>query len=162
MTKEYQTATFAAGCFWGVEARFRDQTGVIDAEVGYTGGTTLNPTYHDVCTGTTQHAEAVKVIFDPERVSYDDLVELFFNLHDPTTPNRQGPDIGTQYRSAIYVHDETQKEQANSILNSVNASGRFSDPIVTEIEDASVFYRAEEYHQQYFDKQGIRGGCHLR
>ena len=162
MTKEYQTATFAAGCFWGVEARFRDQTGVVDAEVGYTGGTTLNPTYHDVCTGTTQHAEAVKVIFDPERVSYDDLVELFFNLHDPTTPNRQGPDIGTQYRSAIYVHDETQKEQANSILNSVNASGRFSDPIVTEIEDATVFYRAEEYHQQYFDKQGIRGGCHLR
>ncbi len=162
MTKNYQTATFAAGCFWGVEAKFRDKTGVVDAEVGYTGGQTDNPTYHEVCSGTTEHAEAVKVTFDPDRVSYEDLVELFFQLHDPTTLNRQGPDIGSQYRSAIFTHDETQSEIASKHVDTLNQSGRFPDPVVTQVIPAVHFYRAEEYHQRYFDKMGKKGSCYFR
>lgn len=162
MTKDYQTATFAAGCFWGVEAKFRDQTGVVDAAVGYTGGHKLDPTYKEVCTDTTGHAEAVQVTFDPDRISYEDLLDVFFNLHDPTTINRQGPDVGSQYRSAIFTHDEAQQEKATSILQQLNASNKFPDPIVTQIVPATTFYRAEEYHQRYFDKMGKRGPCYFR
>lgn len=162
MGKEYKTATFGAGCFWGVEARFREQTGVIDAEVGYTGGHKLDPTYREVCTDTTGHAEAVKITYDPDKVSFEDLVELFFDLHNPTTLNRQGPDVGSQYRSAIFFHDDEQKAIAEKYISDLNASGRFADPIVTEIVPSATFYRAEEYHQRYFDKMGKRGPCYFR
>jgi len=162
MTNNYQTATFAAGCFWGVEAKFRDQTGVVDAEVGYCGGHKLDPTYHEICTDTTGHAEAVKVIFDPDKVSFEDLLELFFKLHDPTTLNRQGPDTGSQYRSAIYFHDEAQKQAAETCINNMNKTNSFSNPVVTRIEQAGIFYRAEEYHQRYFDKMGRNGSCYVK
>ncbi|WP_135079964.1 peptide-methionine (S)-S-oxide reductase MsrA [Terasakiella sp. SH-1] len=154
MPTDYLHATYAAGCFWGVEARFREQTGVIDAEVGYIGGHKLNPTYHEVCTDTTGHAEAVHLTYDPARVSFEDLIELFFNLHDPTTLNRQGPDIGSQYRSAIFYHDDAQKEAAEKIISQLNHDQRFADPIITQVVPTSTFYRAEEYHQRYFDKMG--------
>ncbi len=160
MVKEYLKATFAAGCFWGVEARFRDATGVVDAEVGYTAGHTENPTYRDVCSGTTGHAEAVQLVYDPDRISYDDLVYLFFDLHDPTTLNRQGPDVGSQYRSGIYFHNDDQKEIATRIMNELGNQQKFTTPIVTELLPASKFYRAEEYHQRYFDKTGRHGSCH--
>ncbi|MDV7340887.1 peptide-methionine (S)-S-oxide reductase MsrA [Terasakiella sp. A23] len=160
MVKEYQKATFAAGCFWGVEARFRDQDGIVDAQVGYTSGHKENPTYQEVCSGTTGHAEAVEVVFDPDRVSFDDLVMLFFNLHDPTTLNRQGPDMGTQYRSGIYYHSDAQKDVAEKTIAQLESLKTFNSPIVTEIKPATTFYRAEEYHQQYFDKTGRRGSCY--
>lgn len=162
MSKEYKSATFAAGCFWGVEARFRDQEGVVDAEVGYTGGHKLDPTYREVCTDTTGHAEAVHLTYDPVRVSFEDLLELFFELHDPTTLNRQGPDIGSQYRSAIYYHDDSQQQAAETMIENLNAARRFADPVVTEVAPAGTFYRAEEYHQRYFDKTGRRGSCYFR
>jgi len=162
MSKEYMSATFGAGCFWGVEARFRDQDGVVDAEVGYTGGHKLDPTYREVCSETTGHAEAVHVKFDPERVSFEDLLDLFFNLHDPTTLNRQGPDFGSQYRSAIFYHTEEQKNLAEKTIDTLNRENRFSDPIVTQVVPAATFYRAEEYHQQYFDKTGRKGSCYFR
>lgn len=154
-----QQATFAAGCFWGVEHAFRRISGVVDAEVGYTGGTTANPTYRDVCTGHTGHAEAVRVTFDPARVGYDDLLDAFFALHDPTTPNRQGPDVGTQYRSAVFCHDAAQEEAARRAKERLDASGRFRRPVVTEIVPAGPFWRAEDYHQRYHEKHG--GGCAL-
>jgi peptide-methionine (S)-S-oxide reductase len=152
---ETRHATFAAGCFWGVEASFRQLDGVVDAAVGYTGGQTAHPTYREVCTGRTGHAEAVRVEYDPSVVSYEQLLETFWSVHDPTQRNRQGPDVGTQYRSAIFFHDEEQEEAARKSLRRLEASGRLRRPVATEIGPASEFYRAEEYHQRYFEKQGI-------
>lgn len=150
-------ATFGAGCFWGVEETFRQVEGVTDATVGYSGGTLANPTYHDVCTGQTGHAEVVEVQYDPAMVSYERLLDVFWSNHNPTTLNRQGPDIGTQYRSVIFYHDDEQKAAATASRDRLQASGRFPRPIVTQIESASPFYRAEEYHQQYLAKRGLRG-----
>jgi peptide-methionine (S)-S-oxide reductase len=153
-------ATFAAGCFWGVEDAFRQVKGVNSATVGYTGGTMNEPSYKDVCTGKTGHAEAVEVEFDPAKVSYRELLAVFFQSHDPTQLNRQGPDYGTQYRSAIFFHDAEQEAQARESLAALDKAGVFKRPIVTQIVPASEFFRAEEYHQKYFEKQGIRA-CHL-
>ncbi|HEV3460009.1 MAG TPA: peptide-methionine (S)-S-oxide reductase MsrA [Thermoanaerobaculia bacterium] len=147
-------ATFAAGCFWGVEAAFRAVPGVVSTTVGYSGGSFPNPTYHDVCTGRTGHAEVVQVEFDPERVSYQDLLRVFWENHDPTTLNRQGPDHGTQYRSAIFFHTPEQQAAALAAKQQLERSGAYKRPIVTEITPASAFYRAEEYHQQYLEKRG--------
>lgn len=149
-----ENATFGAGCFWGIEAGFRKIEGVYDVAVGYAGGETDNPTYEEVCTGTTGHAEVVEVYFDPSQVTFEDLLEVFWNLHDPTTLNRQGPDIGTQYRSAIFYHSENQFKSANISLANQSASGKHLNPFVTEITPYKKFYRAEEYHQRYFEKQG--------
>ncbi|HWE36966.1 MAG TPA: peptide-methionine (S)-S-oxide reductase MsrA [Isosphaeraceae bacterium] len=154
------TATFAAGCFWGVEEAFRRVPGVVDAEVGYTGGHTDNPSYRDVCSGRTGHAEAVRVEFDPAQVSYDRLLDVFFEIHDPTTPNRQGPDVGSQYRSAVFYHDDDQRRAAEAARARLDAAGRFRRPIVTQIAPAATFWRAEEYHQRYFQKNG-GSGCHI-
>lgn len=153
-------ATFAAGCFWGVEDAFRQVKGVTSATVGYTGGTTRNPSYKDVCTGKTGHAEAIEVEFDPTKVSYRELLAVLFQTHDPTQLNRQGPDYGTQYRSAIFFHDAEQEAQAREAVAALDKAGVFKHPIVTQIVPASEFFRAEEYHQKYFEKQGIRA-CHL-
>lgn len=150
-----EKAIFAAGCFWGVEATFRQVEGVVSASVGYTGGITSNPTYKDVCSGTTGHAEAVEVIYDPERVSYETLLEVFWKNHDPTTRNRQGPDFGTQYRSGIFFLTPEQEATATASKERLEASGRYKRPIVTEITPASTFYHAEEYHQRYFEKHGV-------
>ena len=147
-------ATFGAGCFWGVEAAFRRLDGVNEVFCGYAGGDTEDPTYEEVCTGRTGHAEVVEVDYDSEKVSYDDLLNTFWGVHDPTTLNRQGPDVGTQYRSAIYFHTTEQQEGARASLLLQSESGRYRDPIVTEITPASAFYKAEEYHQRYFEKQG--------
>ncbi len=152
-----EKATFAAGCFWGVEEVFRRVKGVTSTSVGYAGGSFENPTYKDVCTGKTGHAETVVVEFDPAQVSYEDLLALFFENHDPTTPNRQGPDVGTQYRSAVFYHTPEQMAAAQAVKEKLEQSRRFKRPIVTEITPASKFYRAEEYHQCYFEKQGISG-----
>jgi methionine-S-sulfoxide reductase len=153
-----ETAIFAAGCFWGVEAAFRDVPGVLEAESGYTGGARENPTYEQVCTGATGHAEAVRVTFDPETVSYDALVRKFLQIHDPTQVNRQGPDIGTQYRSAIFYTSPEQKEVAECVLS--ECAALFRSPIATEITPAALFYRAEEYHQRYFEKNPS-ATCHI-
>jgi peptide-methionine (S)-S-oxide reductase len=153
-------ATFGAGCFWGVEVAFRQVPGVMDAVSGYAGGAMANPSYHDVCTGRTGHAEVVEVTYDPARVTYEDLVNVFFTHHDPTTLNRQGPDRGTQYRSAIFYHDEEQRRTAAAAKERWDRSGRWQSPIVTEITPASTFYRAEEYHQRYLEKHGL-ASCHL-
>ena len=150
-------AIFGAGCFWGIEAAFRQVPGVGEALVGYSGGHTADPTYREVCSGQTGHAEVVEVEFDPSLVSYDALLETFWQIHNPTTLNRQGPDIGTQYRSAIFTLDEDQDGAARASLAKTAASGRFPRPIVTEITKASPFYRAEEYHQRYFEKHGMTG-----
>jgi peptide-methionine (S)-S-oxide reductase len=159
--KALETATFAAGCFWGVEAAFREVPGVVDTEVGYTGGTTDRPTYKDVCSGRTGHAEAVRVAFDPARVSYDALLEVFWRVHDPTQVDRQGPDIGTQYRSAIFVHSPQQESAAIASRDAVARSRTGGRPIATQMVPAVPFWRAEEYHQRYFEKLG-RVGCGLR
>lgn len=156
-----QTATFGAGCFWGVEAEFRREPGVVDAAVGYEGGTTLNPTYKDVCTDRTGHAEVVQVRFDPTRVSFERLLELFWDLHDPTTRNRQGPDVGSQYRSVVFYHTPEQQQAAEQMKERLDKSGRFPRPIVTQIVPAAEFYRAEEYHQRYLEKRG-EASCHVR
>jgi len=153
-------ATFGAGCFWGVEVAFRQIPGVLNAEAGYEGGSLTNPSYEDVCTGRTGHAEVVEVTFDPAGVSYEQLVDVFFTHHDPTTLNRQGPDRGTQYRSAIFYHDEEQRGVAEAAKERWNRSGRWRSPIVTEVTPASTFYRAEEYHQRYLEKHGL-ANCHL-
>ncbi len=156
-----ETATFAAGCFWGVEASFRRVKGVISTRVGYTGGTTDHPTYREVCTGRTGHAEAVEITFDPAVISYRELLDVFWSIHDPTQLNRQGPDTGTNYRSVIFYHTGTQKLLAKESKEHLQASRRFgSRRIVTEIVAAEVYWPAEEYHQQYFEKQG-RSGCHI-
>jgi len=151
-------ATFAAGCFWGVEDFFRQLEGVTDAISGYTGGSVDHPTYEAVCSGRTGHAEAVLVTFDPARVSYEDLLDAFWRHHDPTTPNRQGPDVGTQYRSAIFTHDASQAQAAEASLQAYQ--GRFGRPIVTEVEPATTFWPAEAYHQRYTERTG-HGGCHV-
>jgi peptide-methionine (S)-S-oxide reductase len=150
-----QTATFAAGCFWGVEAAFRQVPGVVDTAVGYTGGSLPNPTYEDVCTDRTGHAEAVRVEFDPSQVSYEALLDVFWANHDPTTKNRQGPDVGTQYRSAIFVHDAEQERIASASKERQEMSGTFRRPIVTEIVPEKEFWRAEDYHQRYLEKRGL-------
>lgn len=149
-----EKATFGAGCFWGVEAVFWQTNGVKDAAVGYAGGETENPTYEAVCSDETGHAEVVEVTFDPTEVSYDTLLEVFWRNHDPTTRNRQGPDVGSQYRSVIFYHSPEQKAAAEAKLAELEKSGRFRRPIVTQIEPAPPFYRAEEYHQQYLTKHG--------
>ncbi len=152
-----EKATFGAGCFWGVEMAFRRVEGVESTSVGYIGGTTENPTYSDVCTGKTGHAEAVEVMYDPARVSYEKLLNVLWEIHDPTTLNRQGPDIGTQYRSAIFFHTPEQEAAAQASKRELQQSRRFKwfrREIVTEITPATVYYMAEDYHQQYFEKQG--------
>ncbi|MDX1484297.1 MAG: peptide-methionine (S)-S-oxide reductase MsrA [Alphaproteobacteria bacterium] len=149
-----EKAMFGAGCFWGVEAAFRRVPGVHDVTVGYSGGTTENPTYQDVCSHTTGHAEVVLVEFDPNQVSFEQLCELFFTIHDPTQLNRQGPDVGDQYRSAIFFFDDAQRETARAVRDRLEASGRFRDEIVTQIAPAETFWRAEDYHQRYFEKHG--------
>jgi peptide-methionine (S)-S-oxide reductase len=155
-----EIATFGAGCFWGVEAGFRQVPGVLDAVVGYSGGKTENPTYKEVCTDRTGHAEVVQVTFDPERVSYKQLLDVFWQMHDPTQVNRQGPDFGTQYRTAIFFHSPEQEAAAKKSKAALDASGKFRRPIATEITPAGPFYRAEEYHQRYLEKRGAPS-CHL-
>jgi peptide-methionine (S)-S-oxide reductase len=148
-----ETATFGAGCFWGVEIAYRNTPGVVDAAVGYLGGTLENPSYEDVCSGTTGHAEVVQVEYDPEQVSYGELLDVFWREHDPTQLNRQGPDVGTQYRSAIFVHSPEQERTARESL--ARQQAQTPERIVTEITPASDFYRAEDYHQQYLVKRGV-------
>jgi peptide-methionine (S)-S-oxide reductase len=154
------TATFGAGCFWGVEEAFRKTSGVTETAVGYMGGSLENPSYEDVCTDRTGHAEVVQVQFDPERIGYERLLEIFWRIHDPTTLNRQGPDLGRQYRSAVFYHDEAQQAAARAMKEQLQTSGRFRRPVVTEIAPASTFWRAEEYHQKYVQKHG-GSSCHL-
>ena len=154
-------ATFAAGCFWGVEAAFRQVPGVISTRVGYTGGNLKNPTYKDVCTDRTGHAEAVEVEYDPAKVAYEDLLQVFWENHDPTERNRQGPDVGTQYRSAIFYHSPEQDEAARASKEQLERSHRFSRPVATEIVPAAAFYEAEDYHQQYLEKRGL-ASCHIK
>jgi len=155
-----EKATFGAGCFWGVEATLREIPGVLDAASGYMGGSLDNPTYKDVCTDQTGHAEVVQVEFDPAKVSYEQLLEAFWGLHDPTQLNRQGPDYGTQYRSAIFFHSPEQEQKARAAKDKLQQSGRFSRPIATQIVPAATFWRAEEYHQRYLEKRGLRH-CHI-
>lgn len=155
-----EKATFGAGCFWGVEETFRATPGVKNTAVGYSGGTLDNPTYEDVCTGKTGHAEVVEVEFDPAELSYEKLLQIFFENHNPTQLNRQGPDTGTQYRSAIFYHSEEQKTAAEKAKEALKNSGKYKYPIVTEISPASKFYRAEDYHQKYLAKRGM-SSCHL-
>jgi len=150
-----ETATFAAGCFWGVEAAFRQLDGVISTQVGYIGGSVENPTYEQVCSGRTGHAEAVAVEYDPSRISYDELLNVFWENHDPTTLNRQGPDVGAQYRSAIFFHTPEQSAAARASKEKLEQLGKYKKPIVTEITAAPQFYRAEDYHQQYLEKRGV-------
>jgi peptide-methionine (S)-S-oxide reductase len=154
-------ATFAAGCFWGVEATFRALPGVTTTRVGYTGGNLPNPTYKDVCTDGTGHAEAVAVEFDPTKISYDKLLDVFWENHDPTQLNRQGPDWGTQYRSAIFYHSPEQESAAKASKQELEKAHRYSKPIVTQIVPATTFYEAEDYHQQYLEKRGL-ATCHIK
>jgi peptide-methionine (S)-S-oxide reductase len=153
-----ETATFAAGCFWGVEAAFRQLPGVVDAISGYTGGATVDPTYQQVCSDRTGHAEAVEVTYDPARISYDTLLDAFWKMHDPTQMNRQGPDVGSQYRSAIFTHSPQQAAAARASLEAEQA--KLGKPIATQIVEAPVFYRAEDYHQKYFERHGV--ACHVK
>ena len=155
-----EKATFAAGCFWGVEAAFREVKGVLSTQVGYTGGWVKDPSYEQVCTDRTGHAEAVEVEYDPAKVTYEDLLKVFWACHDPTMLNRQGPDFGTQYRSAIFCHTPEQRAAAMASKETLEKNGRYKRPIVTEITPAAEFYRAEEYHQQYLEKRGL-GSCHI-
>ena len=155
-----EKATFGAGCFWGVEAAFRRIQGVTDTAVGYMGGTLDNPTYAEVCTDTTGHAEVVEVTYDPNQVSYEQLLTVFWQNHNPTTRNRQGPDVGSQYRSAIFAHSPEQEVTARTAIERLNTNGCYSCPIVTEVTPASTFYRAEEYHQRYLEKRGL-AQCHI-
>jgi peptide-methionine (S)-S-oxide reductase len=160
-TKKLQLATFAAGCFWGVEEAFRGTKGVESTTVGYTGGWFKNPTYRDVCTGKTGHAEAVQIQFDPNEVSYDDLLEVFWSIHNPTTKNRQGPDMGSQYRSMIACHTPEQEIAAKKSKEDLQGSGKLNGRrIVSEIVSASPFYKAEEYHQKYYQNRG-GGSCYI-
>jgi len=155
-----EKATFGAGCFWGVEATFRQTPGVLATRVGYAGGKTQNPSYYDVCSHTTGHAEVVEVEYDPARVSYDALLKVFWENHDPTQLNRQGPDVGDQYRSVIFVHNAEQEAAARASKDARNSSGKHRRPIVTQIEPATTFYQAEDYHQQYLEKRGL-ASCHI-
>ena len=155
-----EQATFGAGCFWGVESAFREIPGVTDVAVGFMGGRTANPSYREVCDGNTNHAEVAQVAFDPSKVSYAKLLDAFWHMHDPTTLNRQGPDVGSQYRSVIFTHSPEQAAQATISRDALAASGRAGRKIVTQIVPATAFYPAEEYHQRYFEKQGIGASCH--
>ena len=155
-----EKATFAAGCFWGVEATFRQLPGVVSTRVGYIGGHTENPTYEEVCTDGTGHAEAVEVVFDSSKVGYNDLLNVFWENHDPTQLNRQGPDWGTQYRTAIFFHSPEQQAQAQASKEALDRSHRYSKPIATQIVPAATFYPAEEHHQQYLEKRGL-ASCHI-
>ncbi|HTO74740.1 MAG TPA: peptide-methionine (S)-S-oxide reductase MsrA [Thermoanaerobaculia bacterium] len=155
MAAATEKATFGAGCFWGVEATFRQVPGVVDAAVGYEGGSMPSPTYRDVCTDETGHAEVVEVTFEPARVSYDQLLDVFWANHDPTQKNRQGPDVGTQYRSAIFFHSPAQRDAAIASKERLEKSGKLRRPIATEITPASTFWRAEDYHQRYLEKRGL-------
>jgi peptide-methionine (S)-S-oxide reductase len=155
-----EKATFGAGCFWGVEATFRSIPGVVSTLVGYCGGKTDNPTYQDVCTDTTGHAEVVEVTFDPAQLPYEQLLETFWKLHDPTTPNRQGPDVGSQYRSVIFYHSPAQEAAARAAKERLDKSGKFRNPVVTQIVPAVPFYKAEDYHQRYLEKRGL-ASCHI-
>ncbi len=159
-TRTTETATFGAGCFWGVEVAFQQIPGVTETAVGYEGGKLDAPTYRDVCTDQTGHAEVVQVIFDPARVSFKTLAEAFFGLHDPTQLNRQGPDWGTQYRSAIFFHSPEQEKTAHEIIDRLTDEKRFHKPIVTQVVPAQTFWRAEEYHQKYLEKRGAVS-CHI-
>jgi peptide-methionine (S)-S-oxide reductase len=155
-----EIATFGAGCFWGVEAAFNHLAGVTETAVGYSNGHTENPTYKDVCTDETGHAEVVQVTYDPAQTSFKNLVDAFFSLHDPTQVNRQGPDFGKQYRTAIFFHTPEQQAEAQAVIAALNASGKFKKPIATEVSPAGKFYRAEEYHQKYLAKRGA-SSCHV-
>ena len=155
-----EIATFGAGCFWGVEAAFRRVPGVLDAVSGYSGGHTENPSYKDVCTDRTGHAEVVQVTFDPSKVSYEQLLDVFWKIHNPTQVNRQGPDFGTQYRTAIFYHSPEQAAAARKSKQALEASARFRQPVATEITPAGPFWRAEEYHQRYLEKRGAES-CHI-
>ena len=155
-----EKATFGAGCFWGVEARFSELHGVLDTAAGYEGGQLEHPTYKEVCTDRTGHAEVVDITFDSSRLSYEALLDAFFSLHDPTQLNRQGPDWGTQYRSVIFTHSDEQAAQAKSKIVELNASGSFRNPVVTQVEPATTFWKAEEYHQKYLEKRGM-ASCHI-
>lgn len=156
-----ELATFAAGCFWGVELEFSAIDGVLATRVGYTGGRHTDPSYNDVCSGDTGHAEAVEISFDPHVVTYENLVNEFFDLHDPTTLNRQGPDVGDQYRSAIFTHSDDQAKVARQVIDTLVTNGEFDAPIVTEVLTAGQFWEAEEYHQKYLAKRGM-ASCHIR
>ena len=156
----YEVATLAGGCFWCLDAAFRELRGLVRVESGYAGGHVANPSYYAVCDGTTGHAEVVRVTYDPREISYRDLLTVFFTIHDPTTLNRQGGDVGTQYRSAIFFHTPGQEAAARAAKEKLERDGRFKRPIVTEITPAPQFYRAEDYHQQYFEKRGIAGKAH--
>ena len=160
-TEQLQKAAFAAGCFWGVQAAFEQVKGVVKATAGYTGGSLKNPSYEDVCAGKTGHAEAVELEFDPAVVSYEDLLDLFWNMHDPTTLNQQGPDKGSQYRSAIFYYTPQQKKIALAAKEKFESSGEYRDPIVTQIVEAGDFYEAEGYHQDYYEKHGLKSLCHI-
>lgn len=155
-----EKATFGAGCFWGVEARFSEMSGVLDTAVGYEGGSLEHPTYKEVCSDRTGHAEVVQLIFDPSRLSYESLLDAFFALHDPTQVNRQGPDWGTQYRTVIFTHSEDQAREARAKIDELNASGAFRSPIATQVLPAETFWKAEEYHQRYLEKRGMVS-CHI-
>lgn len=161
MIKSSQLATFGAGCFWGIQQMYDQIPGVLNTWVGYMGGNTDNPSYEQVGSGTTGHAEVIHIEYDPKVVDYERLLELFWMNHNPTTLNRQGPDIGSQYRSVIFYHTDEQKEIAQKSLEELDSSGKYDDPIVTQIVPAGEFFEAEEYHQKYFDKKGIVGRCYL-
>ena len=155
-----EQATFGAGCFWGVEAAFGKIPGVVETSVGYSGGKVPNPTYEQVCTGMTDHVEVVRVLFDPKTVSYEQLLELFWNIHDPTQVNRQGPDTGTQYRTVIFTHGDSQRVSAEASKEEIEQSGRFAAKIATSIEAVGDYWMAEDYHQQFFEKRGVASFSH--
>lgn len=157
--KKMDTATFGAGCFWCTEAQFQQLEGVLKVESGYSGGTVASPTYKQVCTGTTGHAEVTRIFFDPNIITYEELLAAFWLSHDPTQLNRQGNDVGTQYRSVIFYHDETQKQKAETYKNNLNKEGAYNNPIVTEISPATTFYKAEDYHQNYYNENGNQPYC---
>jgi peptide-methionine (S)-S-oxide reductase len=159
MSSTHKFAVFGAGCFWGVESAFRAVEGVVDVAVGYAGGTVAKPNYRTVCGGKTGHAEVVQVEYDPERVSFEQLLEVFWQIHDPTTLNRQGPDVGTQYRSIIFYSDENERKAAEESKRRLDQSGKLHRPVVTQIVPAAEFYRAEEYHQRYYERMGIAPAC---
>jgi peptide-methionine (S)-S-oxide reductase len=159
MTTTHKLAVFGAGCFWGVESAFRAIEGVVDVAVGYAGGTVPKPNYRTVCSGKTGHAEVVQVEYDPARVSFEQLLEVFWQIHDPTTLNRQGPDFGTQYRSIIFYSDEHERKAAEESKRRLDQSGKLGRPVVTQIVPAAEFYRAEEYHQRYYERMGIAPSC---
>lgn len=160
-TQANDTATFAGGCFWCIDAIYREIKGVVEVKSGYTGGKTVNPTYSEVCTGETGHAEAVQIVYDPKKVSYAQLLEVFFTVHNPTTLNRQGADVGTQYRSAIFYHNQAQKELAELVIQRLTEAGAYPDPIVTEVVPFKTFYVAENYHQDYFENNRRQPYCQM-